>query len=67
MNAFSTLSLFIFFREKLKKILAIETARAAVVTQWTKKVVVEKQTLANAEDPLVSITHSSICLDFCLL
>lgn len=38
-------------REKLKKLLAIETARAAVVTQWTKKVIVEKQTLANAEDP----------------
>jgi len=30
-------------REKMKKLLAIETARAAVVTQWTKKVIVEKQ------------------------
>ncbi|XP_046625083.1 fibroblast growth factor receptor homolog 1-like isoform X1 [Neodiprion virginianus] len=37
-------------REKMKKILAIETARAAVVTQWTKKVIVEKQHLANAQN-----------------
>ncbi|XP_044741041.1 fibroblast growth factor receptor homolog 1-like [Chrysoperla carnea] len=35
-------------REKLKKLIAIETARAAVVTQWTKKVIVEKQTLSNS-------------------
>uniref|UniRef100_A0A1B6CPE6 receptor protein-tyrosine kinase n=1 Tax=Clastoptera arizonana TaxID=38151 RepID=A0A1B6CPE6_9HEMI len=48
MNVFRRLK-----REKLKKLLAIETARAAVVTQWTKKVVVEKQTLANAEEPLL--------------
>ncbi|XP_046685645.1 fibroblast growth factor receptor homolog 1-like isoform X2 [Homalodisca vitripennis] len=45
MNVFRRLK-----REKLKKILAIETARAAVVTQWTKKVIVEKQTLANDQD-----------------
>jgi hypothetical protein len=41
----------------MKKLLAIETARAAVVTQWTKKVIVEKQNLANAQntqEPLVS-------------
>ncbi|PNF41482.1 hypothetical protein B7P43_G13295, partial [Cryptotermes secundus] len=37
-------------REKMKKLLAIETARAAVVTQWTKKVIVEKQNLANAQN-----------------
>jgi hypothetical protein len=40
----------------MKKLLAIETARAAVVTQWTKKVIVEKQNLAsaqNAQEPLV--------------
>lgn len=37
-------------REKMKKLLAIETARAAVVTQWTKKVIVEKQKLANAQN-----------------
>ena len=46
------------FREKMKKLLAIETARAAVVTQWTKKVIVEKQNLANAQnaqEPLVSL------------
>lgn len=43
--------IFFLFREKLKKILAIETARAAVVTQWTKKIIVEKQTLSNDQDP----------------
>ncbi|XP_014481673.1 PREDICTED: fibroblast growth factor receptor homolog 1-like isoform X2 [Dinoponera quadriceps] len=37
-------------REKMKKLLAIETARAAVVTQWTKKVIVEKQNLVNAQN-----------------
>lgn len=37
-------------REKMKKLLAIETARAAVVTQWTKKVIVEKQNLLNAQN-----------------
>lgn len=36
-------------REKMKKLLAIETARAAVVTQWTKKVIVEKQNLVNSQ------------------
>ncbi|XP_077290704.1 fibroblast growth factor receptor homolog 1-like [Arctopsyche grandis] len=34
-------------REKMKKHLAIETARAVVVTHWTKKVTVEKQNLEN--------------------
>lgn len=29
-------------REKIKKQLAIETARAVIVTHWTKKVTVEK-------------------------
>ena len=37
-------------REKMKKLLAIETARAAVVTQWTKKVIVEKQNLVNSQN-----------------
>lgn len=37
-------------REKMKKLLAIETARAAVVTQWTKKVIVEKQNLVNDQN-----------------
>lgn len=32
----------------MKKLLAIENARAAVVTQWIKKVIVEKQNLAEA-------------------
>ncbi|XP_071442335.1 fibroblast growth factor receptor 4-like, partial [Hetaerina americana] len=43
-------------REKKKKIMAIETARAAVVTQWTKKVIVEKQSLSNnpnSQEPLL--------------
>lgn len=47
------------FREKMKKLIAIETARAAVVTQWTKKVIVEKQTNtngSNVSEPLVSQT-----------
>ncbi|XP_057340805.1 fibroblast growth factor receptor homolog 1-like isoform X1 [Microplitis mediator] len=37
-------------REKMKKLLAIETARAAVVHQWTKKVIVEKQNLGNDQN-----------------
>ncbi|XP_014604414.1 PREDICTED: fibroblast growth factor receptor homolog 1-like isoform X2 [Polistes canadensis] len=37
-------------REKMKKLLAIETARAAVVTQWTKKVIVEKTKQVNAQN-----------------
>lgn len=47
-------------REKMKKHLAIETARAVVVTHWTKKVTVEKQNLENGQttgavtEPLVS-------------
>ncbi|XP_059486028.1 fibroblast growth factor receptor homolog 1-like isoform X2 [Neocloeon triangulifer] len=36
-------------REKMKKLLAIENARAAVVTQWIKKVIVEKQNLNQAD------------------
>lgn len=36
--------------ERIKKLMAIETARAAVVTQWTKKVIVEKQSLANGQN-----------------
>lgn len=42
----------------MKKLIAIETARAAVVTQWTKKVIVEKQNttnLNNVSEPLVRI------------
>jgi hypothetical protein len=52
-------------REKMKKLLAIETARAAVVTQWTKKVIVEKQNLANAQntqEPLVSDLTRVCCV-----
>lgn len=39
----------------MKKLLALETARAAVVTQWTKKVIVEKlqQNNENVSEPLV--------------
>lgn len=45
-------------REKIKKQLAIETARAVIVTHWTKKVTVEKPqidgTPISAEEALVS-------------
>ncbi|KAK9496951.1 hypothetical protein O3M35_012851 [Rhynocoris fuscipes] len=40
-------------REKLKKLLAIEAERAAAITQWTKKVIIEKQCLVNEQDPLL--------------
>ncbi|XP_063221678.1 fibroblast growth factor receptor 3-like isoform X2 [Bacillus rossius redtenbacheri] len=44
-----------FKRDEKKKLQAIETARAAVVTQWTKKVIVEKQSLTNSDvqEPLL--------------
>lgn len=45
-------------REKIKKQLAIETARAVIVTHWTKKVTVEKPqingTNVDARDGLVN-------------
>lgn len=36
--------------------IAVETARAAIVTQWTKKVIIEKISNAseNVSEPLVS-------------
>ncbi|KRT85284.1 Immunoglobulin [Oryctes borbonicus] len=40
-------------QEKLKKLLALETARAAVVTQWTKKVIIEKTHSDNVSEPLL--------------
>lgn len=44
-------------REKREKLIAVETARAAIVTQWTKKVIIEKISNAseNVTEPLVSI------------
>jgi archaellum biogenesis protein FlaJ (TadC family) len=46
-------------REKIKKQLAIETARAVIVTHWTKKVTVEKPllngTATDHTDGLVSL------------
>lgn len=41
----------------MKKDWAIETARAAVGTQWTKKVIVEKlqNNSENVSEPLVSV------------
>lgn len=41
----------------MKKLLAIETAKSAVLTQWTKKIIIEKQILSNDDmkEPLVSI------------
>lgn len=43
-------------REKREKMIAVETARAAIVTQWTKKVIIEKISNAsdNVSEPLVS-------------
>jgi hypothetical protein len=37
--------------------LALETVRAAVVTQWTKKVIIEKiqNTTEDVSEPLVSV------------
>ncbi|XP_022914884.2 fibroblast growth factor receptor homolog 1-like isoform X2 [Onthophagus taurus] len=40
-------------QEKIKKLVAIETARAAVVTQWTKKVIIEKNHSENVSEPLL--------------
>lgn len=40
-------------REKLKKLLAIEAERAAVITQWRKKVIIDKQCPTNEQDPLL--------------
>lgn len=48
----------------MKKLIAIETARAAVVTQWTKKVIVEKQTTSNSSnvsEPLVYLKNYNCC------
>lgn len=74
-NVLCALEIFIAgfdFREKMKKHLAIETARAAVVTQWTKKVIVEKlhNNSENVSEPLVSFTlspHNSNSKHVCLL
>lgn len=51
----------------MKKLIAIETARAAVVTQWTKKVIVEKQSNSNGSnvsEPLVSLILSQTHFNF---
>ncbi|XP_015603396.1 fibroblast growth factor receptor homolog 1 isoform X2 [Cephus cinctus] len=37
-------------REKMKKLLAIKTVRDAVIIQWTKKVIVEKQNMVNSQN-----------------
>uniref|UniRef100_A0A8D8VDX5 receptor protein-tyrosine kinase n=1 Tax=Cacopsylla melanoneura TaxID=428564 RepID=A0A8D8VDX5_9HEMI len=39
-------------REKLKKMLAIETAKAAIGAQWTKKIIIEKQMSSGKEEVL---------------
>lgn len=59
-------------REKIKKQLAIETARAVIVTHWTKKVVVEKPQMNGSsnttEDGLVSdIDYPAYPIDFIFL
>lgn len=42
-------------REKREKMIAVETARAAIVTQWTKKVIIEKinNSRENVSEPLL--------------
>ncbi|CAG9855416.1 unnamed protein product [Phyllotreta striolata] len=42
-------------REKREKMIAVETARAAIVTQWTKKVIIEKinNSKENVSEPLL--------------
>ncbi|XP_050546487.1 fibroblast growth factor receptor homolog 1-like isoform X2 [Daktulosphaira vitifoliae] len=40
-------------REKLKELVARESARNAMITQWTKKIIIEKQQMADASDPLL--------------
>jgi len=54
-----------FSRDRAKKLKAIESARAAVVTQWTKKVIVEKPNLAISEstqEPLVSMKNLGLAV-----
>lgn len=41
-------------REKLKELVARESARNEMITQWTKKIIIEKQQMADASEPLVS-------------
>ncbi|KAE8744346.1 Fibroblast growth factor receptor 1-like, partial [Frankliniella occidentalis] len=45
-------------REKMKKIKAIETARAAVVTHWTKKVIVEPVSRPSGGGVVVGVGES---------
>ncbi|XP_060515844.1 fibroblast growth factor receptor homolog 1-like isoform X2 [Cylas formicarius] len=41
-------------REKREKMIAVETARAAIITHWTKKVIIEKMnTTSDASEPLL--------------
>lgn len=42
-------------REKLKELVARESARNAMITQWTKKIIIEKQQMADASEPLVCL------------
>lgn len=41
-------------REKLKELVARESARNEMITQWTKKIIIEKQQMADASEPLVN-------------
>ncbi|CAH1393820.1 unnamed protein product [Nezara viridula] len=40
-------------RDKLKKLNAIEAERSAAITQWRKKVIIDKQCPKNEQDPLL--------------
>lgn len=47
-------------RQKLKELVARESARNEMITQWTKKIIIEKQQMADASEPLVSAKQSKL-------
>lgn len=49
-------------RKKLKELVARESARNEMITQWTKKIIIEKQQMADVSEPLVSLTTALIYL-----
>lgn len=46
-------------REKLKELVARESARNEMITQWTKKIIIEKQQMADLSEPLVITIRNS--------
>lgn len=45
------------YSEKMAKICALEEAKKVILTQWTKKIIVEKQMTSydNLQEPLVGL------------